>query len=165
MSVLALLYWLHMLATVFWLGGLAGMAFVVVPVARQHLQGEKQAAFFLALQQRMDRIGWAALAVLLATGMFQMSANPNYEGVLAITNTWARAILFKHLVFLGMVGLSAWQTWFILPELARQSMAQARGKGNKALAAHLLQKQERLLRWNMALALLVLAFTALARAV
>ncbi len=161
---LALLYWLHMLATVLWLGGLAVLALLVLPAARRHLPLSAQPDFFLALQQRLDRLGWAALAVLLATGMFQMSANPYYEGLLAITNAWARAILFKHLAFAVMVGVSAWQTWFVLPELARQSLALSRGRGDPVRWQQLARRQERLLRLNMALAALVLALTALARA-
>lgn len=162
--MLAFLYWLHMVATVIWLGGLAALALLVLPLARRHLSAEAQREFYLALQQRLDRLGWAALAVLLATGMFQMSANPYYEGLLTVANPWARAILFKHLAFLGMVGVSAWQSWFLLPELARQSLAQVRGRGQPERWQQLTARQERLLRLNMVLAVIVLALTALARA-
>lgn len=162
--MLAWLYWLHMLATVLWLGGLGLLGLVVLPAAEKHLPRELRAAFLLAVANSMDRIGWGALAVLLATGMFQMSANPYYEGFLAITNPWAQAILLKHIVFLlmGVVGVA--QTWFVLPALQRQVWLLAHGKANEAELAALDNRHRRLLRLNLVLAALVLLLTAFARA-
>jgi uncharacterized membrane protein len=162
--ILALLYWLHMLATVFWLGGLGLMGVVVLPAAEKHLPAKPRATFLLALSRSMERIGWGALTVLLATGMFQMSANPYYNGFLAIENAWARAILFKHIVFLLMGTVSVAQTWFVLPALQRQVWRLAHGKANTQEMAALERRHRGLLRLNLALALLILLLTALARA-
>lgn len=159
---LIIAYWLHMLATVVWLGGLAALALIVLPSARRVLDLDQFAKLLDAIQHRLDPIAWLSLAVLVATGMFQMSANPNYSGFLAIDNRWAVAILIKHVVIGFMVVASAYQTWSVLPGLRRLALRQA--KGLDAPEMDRLRKRETtLLAANLVLAVVVLALTAMAR--
>src|SRR5512135_546878 len=113
-EMLALFYWLHMLATVAWIGGLAALSLLVLPAARAALDLPAYAALLNGIQRRLEPVGWFSLALLTGTGLFQMSANPNYHGFLAITNRWAVAILLKHLVFGGMIAVSAYLTWWLM---------------------------------------------------
>lgn len=160
---LSLAYWLHMLATVAWIGGLVALVVLVLPVARRVLEADSYAIFLEQVQRRLDPLGWLSLAVLLATGLFQMSANPNYEGFFSISNRWAVAILIKHILFFGMIGVSAYMTWGALPSLRR--IALLRAKGIEAEDAEKLQKRETLLlRINLILGILILGLTSLARA-
>ena len=156
-------YWLHMLATVVWIGGLAGLALLVLPAAQRVLDTGDFAQLLDAIQRRLDPTAWICLLVLVGTGLFQMSANPNYEGFLSVRNTWAAAIMIKHLVFLVMIGISAYLTWGLLPRLKRAALLQARGKDapDKVM---LHQQEVRLLNLNLILGALVLALTAIARA-
>ena len=81
--VLALSYWLHMLATIVWVGGLALMALVVWPGARAVLGPGPQLADLLdRLQRRFNPWAWGSLAVLIFTGLTQMAGNENYAGQL-----------------------------------------------------------------------------------
>ena len=109
-SGLSVVYWLHMLATVIWIGSLAALSLLILPVARRTLDARAFSAFLNGIQQRLDPIAWLCLLVLVGTGLFQMSASPNYSGFLAIRGQWAFAILTKHIVFLGMTALSAYIT-------------------------------------------------------
>ena len=160
---LSLAYWLHMLATVAWIGGLVTLSVLVLPAARQSLDDKAYASLLGRLRRRLDPLSWGCLIVLAATGMFQMSASPNYQGFLAIDNPWAVAILVKHLVFLAMIGVSAFLTWGVIPRLQRAALLASRGQ--EAPEAGRWQQQEKmLLRLNLVLGVLVLALTALARA-
>src|SRR3990172_11222963 len=105
---LSMAYWLHMLATVVWLGGLAALILFVLPTARRNLEAQAYSRLVEKAQRRLDPLAWLSVVVLVGTGLFQMSASPNYEGYLAIRNRWAAAILIKHLVFFGMVAVSAY---------------------------------------------------------
>lgn len=164
--VLTIAYWLHMLATVVWVGGLAAMAVLVLPTARKSLSAEAYSAFLAPLQKRLQWLGWMSLAVLTATGMFQMSASPNYEGVLAIRNAWAVAILLKHIAIGGMVLISAYLTWILGPELSRLALRQAQKGGIAPAEAEKYRRKEQRIFWiNLALAVVVLALTAWARSV
>mgnify|MGYP005869463017 CR=1 FL=1 len=159
---LALTYWLHMLATVLWLGSLALLSLIVIPAMRRSLDAPVQLKLMAALQKKLDPLGWFSAALLLATGMFQMSANPNYEGFLAIRGQWASSILIKHIFFLGMIAVSAAQTWWLLPSIQRAMLRQQ--KSGDMTEVEALQKREALLlKLNLILAILILGLTALAR--
>ncbi len=160
---LSIIYWLHMLATVVWIGSLAALSLLILPVARRTLEPGTYSAFLSGLQQRLDPLAWLSLVVLIATGMFQMSANPNYSGFLSIQNRWAAAILIKHLVFFGMTAMSAYLTWGLLPALRRVALRQARGQF--VPEAEKLQRRELvLMRINLILGVIILGLTAIARA-
>lgn len=159
---LSLIYWLHMLATVVWIGGLAAMVLLVLPAARRSLDASAYASLLAAIQRHLDPLGWISLLLLVGTGLFQMSANPNYQGFLAVNNRWAAAILVKHLVFFVMVSVSAYLTWGLLPRLGRVALRQSRGLD--APEAEQLQRRETsLMRLNLFLGAVVLALTAIAR--
>jgi uncharacterized membrane protein len=172
---LTLAYWLHMLATVIWIGALATLTILILPAAHKALDLQAYANLVTELQRRLDPVGWFSLALLVGTGLLQMSANPNYHGFLAIEGRWASAIFFKHLVFLGMVGVSSYLTWGLLPRIQRNTLRQARHQsvGESGMQesqpwmheARRLQRQETmLLRLNLVLGVLILALTAVARA-
>ncbi len=172
---LALVFWLHMAATVVWIGGLAALSIFVMPAAGRMLEAGAYAGFLAELQRRLNPVGWFCLAVLAGTGMIQMSANPHYQGFLVIETGWAGAILVKHLVFLSMAGLSAYQAWGLAPRLERNAlrrayeMRQAAPAGDEIRPAaveaeKLLGEQSQLIRLNLALGIIALGLTALARA-
>jgi len=161
--VMAVFYWLHMLATVVWIGGLAALALLVLPAARRSLDHAAFAALLGRLQSRLQLVGWLCLAVLGATGMFQMSAHPQYSGFLSIDNPWAAAILGKHVAIFLMVAASAYSTWGLMPAMRRLTLLRASGKFNEIEALHLARQESLLLNANLVLSALVLAFTAWAR--
>lgn len=161
--VLSLAYWLHMLATLAWIGGLATLALFILPIAHHLLTSGDYINLMERLQRRLNPLAWISLAVLLATGLFQMSASPQYQGLLAINNRWAVAILIKHVLFFVMVGVSSYLTWWLMPELRRTVMLQAR-KDNQPNMAHLHRREEWIIRLNLLLGILILGLTALARA-
>lgn len=162
--VMALIYWLHMLATVTWIGGLAALALIVLPSAKRVLDDSSYAALLNRIQMRLQQVGWLSLLVLGATGMFQMSASSHYSGFLAIENPWAVAILSKHIAILVMVAVSAYSTWGLMPAMQRLALLRANGRKIDPAEAQRLDRQERLLLGlNLALSALVLAFTAWAR--
>jgi uncharacterized membrane protein len=164
---LSLAYWMHMLATVVWIGSLATLSILVLPAAKKLRDPQVYSALLENIQPRMDVLGWLSLLVLTATGLVQMSANANYQGFLTVTNRWALAILGKHLLFLLMIGVSAYMTWFLLPQLRRMALRRGLGKTDAGMLVQMerLNRQESLLLGlNLILGVLVLAATAVARA-
>jgi uncharacterized membrane protein len=153
-----------MLATVVWLGGLSAMALIVIPAAHKSLDADAYASFLGRVQERLQQIAWLSLLILGATGLFQMSASPHYEGFLAITNPWSVAILIKHIAVLLMVATSAYSTWGLLPAMRRLALLRSAGRSIQPDApARIARRELLLLRTNLALSVLVLALTAWAR--
>ena len=64
----------------------------MLPAARKSLSGNQYSAFLDQVSRRLQLVGWLSLAVLVGTGMFQMSASPSYRGFLAINNPWSIAL-------------------------------------------------------------------------
>lgn len=158
--VLTLAYWLHMLATVAWVGGLTALIYLLLPAAQKQLDSEAFARLLLHIQRRLDPLAWFCLAVLVGTGLIQMSASPNYQGFLRFSNFWSIAILLKHLAFLLMVAISAYMSWGVLPVLRRLALLKAK----ESAEVIRLQRRERSLLWaNFILGIIILGLTALAR--
>ena len=161
--VLAASYWVHLLATVVWLGGIALMAFIAWPAMRQGTLSSNQ---WFQLQKRF--LPWvnAALVLLLITGFIQMTNDENYNGFLVIDGVWAWAMLLKHIAYVGMVALTAYLQFSLYPAMARLALLSesspetAAAERDKAAA-----REIRYLRLNVMAAMLVLLFTAIATAV
>jgi uncharacterized membrane protein len=150
-------YWLHMAATVVWVGGLTFQSLILAPLR------DTSPDLLDRARRRFEPLAWLSLAVLVGTGLIQMSANPNYTGVLSISNGWSAAILAKHLVIGLMVVMAAFQTWWIQPRLARLRLMAARSPETPNDLAGLRRRQHRLLVLQTCLSIVVLALTAAAR--
>lgn len=161
--VLSILYLLHMTATVIWSGGLLILFLDNLPA----LTSENGLKTRLSSQQRKSlfSITWFCLLILTATGMFQMSANPAYKGLLAIVNSWSQAILLKHLVIFVLLLAFGYLTGILEPRLMRKKIKSVINKQNNSSDLYAIAKTEnRVIILLFCLLLIVLVFTSLARA-
>jgi uncharacterized membrane protein len=160
---LTLSYWVHMLATVVWLGGLSSMAILAWPAVRKNVMDIDQ---WVQLQRRFTPVANASLVILWVTGFLQMTADPNYEGFLAVNSLWAQAILVKHIAVLGMMAFGLYIQLRIQPALGRLALLEKKKPEHAAAERERLARQEmRLVRLNLICAAAVLFFTAVATAI
>lgn len=160
---LSLSYWLHLLSTVVWLGGLTLMTLVAWPAVRGQTISADQ---WIALRQRFAPWGNISLAVLWITGFLQMTSDTNYEGFLVVRTLWAQAILIKHLAVIAMMGFGLYIQWRVHPNLERINLlAEKKPDLAKQEKEALTQQEARLLRLNLICAAAVLLCTAVATAV
>lgn len=160
--VMAIFFWLHMLATVTWIGSLAAINLLVLPASHRTLKLADQLSFIAALQKRLEPIAWFSMGLLVVTGLFQMSANPHYDGFLSTSTQWSLAILVKHSLAVVMAVVSAIQTWEVMPAIHRTLMRKQTAKADEL--AKLQNRETILLRVNLLLSTLILGATAFARA-
>lgn len=159
---LTVMYWLHMLAAVTWVGSLAVISILVLPAARRTLPPLEQMAMVAAIQGKVEGVAWFSMGLLAATGMFQLSSNPHYDGFLATSNQWSLAMLTKHVLTLIMIVVSAVQTWDLMPSIRRILMRREKADREELIR---LQRREMILAWtNLTLGILVFGATAVARA-
>jgi len=159
---MAIFFWLHMLATVAWIGSLAAINLLVLPASNRTLKLADQLSFIAALQKRLEPLAWFSMGLLVVTGLFQMSANPHYDGFLSTSTQWSLAILVKHGLAAIMAVVSAIQTWEVLPAIHRTLMKKENAKPDEL--AKLQRREINLLRMNLVLSVLILGATAFARA-
>jgi uncharacterized membrane protein len=161
--ILVFSYWLHMLATVVWLGGLALMGLIAWPALHRGMLADNQ---WLSLQKRFLPWANASLLILLITGFIQMTLDSNYSGFMVMDSLWAWAILLKHIAFLGMVIIGLYVQFSLYPAMDRLQLLLAKQPslaGSEQGRLH--HKEIRLLRLNMVCAVVILFFTAVATAV
>ena len=64
--------WLHILAAAVWLGGMAFLALIIVPVMRKPAYREQAAELIQQTGRRFRWVGWSCLILLVVTGGFQL---------------------------------------------------------------------------------------------
>lgn len=162
--LLAASFFLHMVATVVWIGGLFTMSLVVWPGLRRAINDDEAFGRVVeALHQRFRPLANISLAVLVLTGFVQMNANENYKGLLNFDNPWAQAIALKHVSIIGMIVVGVIMTFAVQPALRRNALLVAGGVGDEHEAQRLRKRMNRLSRIDLILGVLVLGLTAAAR--
>jgi len=159
---LASMFWVHLVATATWIGSLIAITVLVLPAARRALGAADQLSLIELVQRRLEPIGWFSVSVLIVTGLFQMSVNPNYNGFLSTSGRWSLAMLIKHILVGALIAVSAVHTWDVLPNLRRALLQKDRLPDGEV--ARLQRRETTLLRASLILGLLVLLATGFARA-
>ncbi len=133
---------LHLFATILWIGWSLLLPLVVVPRVVEAHYGEAGTARMLL--QRGTPLAYGALAVLGATGMLQMGANEQYDGMFVVSNLWSIFLLIKHLLIIGSVVIILLIGQWVSPQLRLAVRRAALGQANQtdSLAARF-----RLLAW------------------
>lgn len=160
---LASLFWVHMVATATWIGSLIAITVLVLPATRRTLGAADQLSLIELVQRRLEPIGWFSVSVLIVTGLFQMSVNPNYNGFLSTSGRWSLAMLIKHVLVGALIAVSAVHTWDVLPML-RRALMRKDGLANEQVT-RLQRRETALLRTSLILGVLILLATGFARAV
>jgi len=160
-SVLAISLFFHILATVVWIGGILIITLLVIPEVNRILAD--QPALYKTLQRLRKRfypISNLALVVLIVTGLSQMTADPEYDGLLQFDNTWSQVLLVKHMLIIIMALVGVVLQFSIAPALERTTLLLERGKGDSTEWDKLRGREQRLTWVMIGLAILILAMSA-----
>ncbi len=111
--------WLHVLAAVTWLGGMAFVALVVVPWLRSSTGKVNAGALMAETGARFRTVGWTCFGVVLVTGTYNLW----FRGVRLhdfvdpqwLASSFGQTLLAKLLVFVAVVSLSAVHDFWIGP--------------------------------------------------
>jgi uncharacterized membrane protein len=159
---LSVSFWLHMIATITWFGGIGVYSLIAIPIIEKQFSSATFAKFISAVNRKLDPIGWFSLAILTFTGMFQMSSNTNYQGFLNFQSDWAGAILLKHIVFVIVLWLSGIYTWKISPKLEREIFKLSQNVSDTKFS-EIYQQSKKTKNLSFIFGILILLFTAVSR--
>jgi len=163
--ILTIVYWLHLMATVIWIGGVISLNIIFLPSIQKTLTTDQKNLLYSEIQKRFQPIGWLSLVILSGTGMIQMGAHPSYQGFLNINNNWAVALFSKHISILLLIILMVIMTWGVLPTLKRINLKLSLGKNVTEEEIKKNQHLENfLIKAIFFLSILILLLTAWARA-
>ncbi len=115
--------YIHILAAIFWLGGMLFTVAVLVPLTRKPLLREKRGAFFTLIGKQFSRISWILFLVLLVTGFTNLLARGYTFSHLATADFWhshlGGLLQIKLLLFGLILMVSGFHDFYAGPKAAR----------------------------------------------
>lgn len=114
--MMVVLVWLHLLAAIGWIGGMAFLSLVLVPILKHEPFISQRGALIRAAALRFRLVVWGAIGVLLTTGP-----------LLALSRGWSLSepggrptvLLVKLALVAAMLGLTVAHDVFIGPRVGR----------------------------------------------
>ena len=105
--VASIVDWLHLIATVFWIGGIILNFLAISPSARESLEPPVMARFMDSFMKRFRIIAYVCMGVLVITGVVMMLFSPKYASGFDLSSTWMLFLMLKHIfvVVLIIIGI------------------------------------------------------------
>ena len=120
---IALVY-IHVLASMIWIGGSLVVALVLVPVSRSIKLPGAGPLFLRMAAKRFSRIGWVLLVVLILSGIGILDRGGIGFDQLTSSDFWesdtGKALAIKSWLIVFMMALSAYHDFVLGPSLATQ---------------------------------------------
>jgi uncharacterized membrane protein len=150
--ILAVFYWLHLIATVVWIGGITFILFIAIPASKQIL-GAEASKLIGEISKRFTPIANYSIIVLIVTGVTLTALNKQFSGFCNLGNNWTLTLTMKHILVFGMAGVHFYRSLVLTSKIARTESA-----GEKAALQRL---SLNLVKVNFCLGLLVLFFSGI----
>lgn len=117
--LLIVLDFIHLIATIAWIGGMFFNVLVVLPTVRKVLDPATAGKFMASMMKRVRVVVYVSLLVLFVTGIPLKIASEYYVSIINFDNTWEIFGFIKH-VFVAILALMAFYSFEILsPRIAK----------------------------------------------
>lgn len=150
--ILAASSWIHLAATVIWIGGMFFILFIAIPSAKQVL-GSESGKLMGDVAKRFTPIANYCIVLLIITGVVLTAFNKQFSGIGNFGNSWSLGLIGKHVLVLGMVTIHFYRGLLLAPKIARTETA--------TVKASLQKYSLNLVRVNFCLGLLVLLLSGI----
>jgi uncharacterized membrane protein len=134
-SLWTLVRWVHLLAAITWIGGQLFILLVLLPIARGALPRDERTLLFASVGRRYGIISWAALSLLIVTGVLNGERRSVHWTHLT-DGSYGRILLAKLIVVAVVIVVTLVHALYFgrrITEIAVQ--AKAVGRDDPALAA------------------------------
>ena len=120
--ILAASYWLHLIATVVWIGGIFFILFIAIPSAKQVL-GAEAGKLMGEISKRFTPLANYSIIFLIVTGLALTGFNKQFLGIGNFGNNWTLTLTLKHVLVLGMIIIHFYRGLMLTPKIARTESA------------------------------------------
>lgn len=120
--ILAASYWLHLTATVVWIGGIFFILFITIPSAKQVL-GAEAGKLMGEISKRFTPLVNYSIILLIVTGIALTGLNKQFLGIGNFGNNWILTLTLKHVLVLGMIVVHFYRGLVLTPKIARTDSA------------------------------------------
>jgi len=146
-------YWLHLIATVVWLGGIFFILFIAIPSAKQVL-GAEAGKMMGEISKRFTPLANYSIFLIILTGIVLTGFNKQFAELSRLDNNWTRILILKHALVLGMVIVHFYRGLSLTPKIIKTASTE------KKVA--LQKKSVNLVKVNFGAGLLVLLLSGIA---
>lgn len=109
--VFAVVTFLHDLFTAVWIGGLITLGITILPSARKVLgKGPQMKQLMDAIQKRLSGLVYVSIVGLVVTGLLLSNRAPAFGGLFHLGNPYSAVLTIKHILMLGMVGITLYRS-------------------------------------------------------
>ena len=151
--------WLHLLATVVWIGGMAFNIWVLRP-SLSTVEPRQRVKIASAVLKRFIYLAWLSIVTLFITGVF---LGPTTSGV-SLTTDYGILLITKHTIVIAMVIIVAVISFVIFPRfktlLSDMNVKVVQKEMPSPELSKLLGRIVLLVKLNLTLGIVVLLFTA-----
>ncbi len=150
--ILAVCYWLHLSATVVWIGGIFFILFIALPSAKQVL-GAEAGKLTGETSKRFTPLANYSIILLIVSGAVLTALSKQFSGMGNFENSWSIGLIVKHVFVLGMILVHFYRGLILAPKIARTEPASEK--------ATLQKLSLNLVKVNFCFALMVLLFSGI----
>ncbi len=109
--VFALVSFFHDLFTVIWMGGLIVTVISFLPALKDALgPGPQVKKVMMAFQKRQSVWVYISMVGLIATGLVMTHRSSDFEHLFGFGNAYSVALSLKHILVIGMIGITLYRT-------------------------------------------------------
>ncbi len=117
--VKTLIDWLHIMATITWIGGMFTNFVIVRPAMGKALSPSEAGKLMGALMKRFRIVVYISIVVLGVTGIPLKIINENYISIINFENSWEIISFIKHICYGVMVLLAVYTFEILSPKMMK----------------------------------------------
>jgi len=162
--ILSINQFLHILATVVWIGGIVMILLVILPGAKAALESPMQSRLMKDVAKRFTPMANISILALIVTGIVITYYEKNFTSILDFNNTWNVILFIKHLLVALMIVIHFYRGLILNPKIGRLSSQVNESQVTPSLSSQVVMLQKfslNLVKTNFVLGLIVLLFTGI----
>jgi uncharacterized membrane protein len=161
--ILSLSHFLHLLATVVWIGGIVMILLVILPGAKTALESTPMLSRLMKdIAKRFTPLANISILVLIFTGVVILYYEKEFTRFLDFSNPWSAIMFSKHFLVVLMVIIHFYRGLILNPRIGKLSSQLNEVQMTSSLSSKVRELQKfslNLVRTNLGLGLIVLLLT------
>ena len=120
--ILALSYWLHLISTVVWIGGIIFILFIAIPSSKQ-VMGSDSGKLMGEISKRFTPLANYSILLLVVTGILLSGLNKQFTGIGNFGNNWTLVLTLKHILVLAMIVIHFYRGLLLIPKIGKTELS------------------------------------------
>ncbi len=120
-AVSTLVEWLHLMATVAWIGGMFTNFFIYLPSLSKALDPPTTGKLMGIVMKRFRVVVYISIGIFIITGIFRAASLGAYDGLLGFEGRRAIVFFLKQVVFFAMIILAVYAFEYLAPKVGKMA--------------------------------------------